>query len=259
MIPLAVLAPLIGSGLSFLSGLFGKNKANNTQNQGSTNNSTQNFTQTNTQNNEQIREIFENPMFAGAREMLLPMLFSEFQKANKPTFGPAQSTKFMSQLNDLTDAATNQLKQTVAGTGGLQSGRFAGGVQNIERAKLGEAVNFYGQLPFLENQTRNARTDSLMGLAMNWLGRAPTNEKVTGNTTSDSTGTQTGLNTGTQTGQSNASQGGGWGSALDSLLNFGGGVLGDVTSGRGGRWGINRPAKPSSTSVDWWDPLKGVQ
>ena len=240
--------------MSLLSGLFGKKKAGSEQTSTSTNTSNQNFNQTNTQNNEQLREIFENPMFAGAREMLLPMLFSEFQKANKPTYGPAQSAKFMSQLNDLTDAATNSLKQQVSSIGGSQSGRFAGGVGNIERAKIGEASNFFGQLPFMEEQARGAKMNNLMSLAMNWLGKAPTNEKVTSNTNATSTGTQSNVTTGAQTGTGNQSQGGGWSNALGGLLDFGGGILGDYVGGQGSRWGLpGRNPSPRNPGNGWFD------
>lgn len=217
---LKVAMPAIIGGLS---GLFG-NKGNkqNQQQQQSGNSSGSNEGLSNL-SSEQIREIFENPLFAKAREGLLGRFSNEFNRAERPVYGEAQQTKFMSKINDLGASGMDALKQQTAAAGGLQSGRYAGGVANIERAKLGEQVNFFSQLPFMEREQRDKRMDGLMSLAANWLGRAPQNERTTNNQTGYTANRSANIFEATGSGSSGTEGTGGWQSMLQGLFQ---GILG---------------------------------
>lgn len=217
---LKVAMPAIIGGLS---GLFG-NKGNkqNQQQQQSGNSSESNEGLSNL-SSQQIKEIFENPLFAKAREGLLARLSQEFNRAERPVYGEAQQAKFMSKINDLAASGIDALKQQTAAAGGLQSGRYAGGLANIERAKLGEQVNFFSQLPFMEREQRDKRMDGLMGLAANWLGRAPQNEVITGNQTGHTASRSANIFEGTGNSLSSTNGTGGWQSMLQGLFQ---GILG---------------------------------
>lgn len=229
---------LIGGGLSLAQGLLGGGG----QKQQSSTNQTQNIDRTSTTSQQQEqtgeRTFQENPMYDLARQMLMGQMGAEFGNARKPVYGQPQQVQFMQKLNELTDAAMGQLKQTMGASGSLASGRFAGGAEGIQRDALKERVNFFSQLPFMEKQYGDNRMNGLMGLAAQWLGRGPVNERTTGS--ASMTGTTNEKGTTTTTGNTTATTGGvgGWRGALSNLAGFGGSVLGDVIGGHGGRWGI---------------------
>lgn len=248
-------APLVGAGVSALGGLFGGNKQKQNQNQTQTSNSTFNQTQSQQGQSEQQRKFNENPMFMAGREQLMQVLANEFGRAQQPVYGAAQTTKFMSDLNDLTGAATSRLKTQLAGSGGLNNGRFAGGVADFERDRAGKAVDFLSQIPAMNEQARSDKTNNLMNLAAQWLGTGPVDESVTGSTnmTSTTNGTENRTTTGNmnQTGDNGQ---GGWRGALGGLAGFGGGLLGDVVAGNGSRWGIGSRPK-GNQGWNQYDPL----
>lgn len=241
-------APLVGAGISALGGLFGGSKPK--QEQTSTQNSTANFNQSQSQeaSSDQRRTFDENPLFGGGREAIMRMLMNEFGKAQQPVYGNAQVSKFMADLNELTSAATGKLKNTLAGSGGLNNGRFAGGVAGLEANRLKEMSNFISQLPMINEQQRQKSTNSLLGLGAQWLGLGPVNETITGSTKANSTttGTENRTSTGNSTSTGNDGRGG-WNGLLGGLADFGGGLLGDVIGGRGDRWGF----KPRGMTDDY--------
>lgn len=225
----SMIPTLVGAGLSAAQGAFGKK-----QKQESNSKTDKTFEQQQEQNSNQERTFDENPMLAAAREALVPLLSSEFNKAQKPVFGQAQQAGFMQSLNELAQTAMQRMTQGVAGSGGLRSGRFAGGTADIEKQRFGDASKFFANLPFQEEQTRSGRVNNLLGLATQWLGSGPINETISGNASSNSSGKESSTTTGSQTGSS----GGGVGGAMSNLIGFGGGVLGDYQSGQGGKWGF---------------------
>lgn len=224
---------LVGAGLSAAQGLFGSKQK---QNQTSTNTTDKNYEQSQEQSSNQRREYDENPLLAAARDALVPILSSEFNKAQKPIYGQSHQASFMNSLNEMAQAAMQRMTQGVAGSGGLRSGRFAGGTQDIERQRMGEASKFFANLPMLEEQARTGRVNNLLGLASNWLGTGPVNETVTGQAQSNAKGNEHSVSVGNR--QTTSSSGGGLAGMGQNLLGFGGGVLGDVMKGNGGQWGI---------------------
>jgi hypothetical protein len=238
---------LIGAGLSAVQGLLGGNKQK--QNQTSTNTTDKTFEQSQEQSSNQQRQFEENPLLTAAREALIPILGSEFNKAQKPVYGQAHQANFMNSLNELAQAAMQRMTQGVAGSGGMRSGRFAGGTQDIERQRMGDASKFFANLPMLEEQARSGKVNNLLGLASQWLGTGPVNETVTGQAQATSKGNEHSVSTGNQ--QTTGSTGGGASGALGNLIGFGGGVLGDFMSGQGSKWGFGGSNRPDNGGVKW--------
>lgn len=234
---------LVGAGLSAAQGMFGSKQK---QNQTSTSSTDKTYEQQQQQNSNQQRTFDENPLMAAAREALLPIIGSEFNKAQKPIYGQAQQASFMESLNELAQSAMQRMTQGVAGSGGLRSGRFAGGTADIEKQRFGDANKFFANLPFQEEQARSGRVNNLLGLATNWLGSGPINETITGNASSTASGKESSTTIGNQT--TTGGQGGGLSGMASNLIGFGGGVLGDTMSGNGAKWGFgtknNSPLTP---------------
>ncbi len=227
------LPTLLGAGLSAAQGAFGSKKKDT---QTSTNTTSRTAEQIAQQESEQQRTFNENPLFAQAREALIPLLGSEFNKAQKPIYGQDKQASFMEQLNELASAAMSRMTQGVAASGGLKSGRFAGGTADIEKARFGEASKFFQSLPAKEEEARSGRVNNLLGLATKWLGTGPIDETISGNASSNTKSNETSTSIGNQT---NTQQGGGGlGGAASNLLGFAGGVLGDTMSGQGSKWGF---------------------
>lgn len=244
---------LLGAGLSAAQGALGGNKNKQEQNTTSTSSTDKSFEQSQNQATNQQRTFDENPMLAAARDALLPILGSEFNKAQKPIYGQAQQAGFMQSLNELAQSAMQRMTQGVAASGGLHSGRFAGGTQDIERQRMGQASQFFANLPMQEEQARSNKIKDLLGLATNWLGRGPINENITGTAESNTKGTEKSTTVGNQQSTATSGQNGGWGGALGNAIGFGGGVLGDVISGQGSRWGIGNSRPPGANSGGWDD------
>ena len=157
----------------------------------------------------------------------------------------------MQSLNELAQSAMGRMTQGVAASGGLRSGRFAGGTSDIEKQRFGQASNFFAGLPAQEEQARSGRVNNLLNLATQWLGRGPINENITGNSNSTASGNEKSTTVGNQQSTTTGNQGGGWQGALGNTLGFGGGVLGDVIGGRGSQWGFDKA--PSGADSGSWD------
>jgi hypothetical protein len=115
----------------------------------------------------------------------------QFHRAGQPIYGEAQKASFLSNLNDLSAAAGENLKQNLASSGGLDSGRAATGFQNIEMGRSGQAGQFFGNLPFMEQEAQGKRFNDLFGLANNFLASGPRGQRTTGTTDFDQTGETT--------------------------------------------------------------------
>jgi hypothetical protein len=170
--PAAVAIPAIASVASSVIGAAASRKGS-----GASSTSGNNINQTQTP--------VEDPLWASFRNSLMPMMMQELNNAQQPVYGEAQKTGFMNELNDLAKASVSSLKNNLAATGSLRSGRAATGLASIEQDKLGKAAGFFSQLPFMEKEARFNRMGGLLGMATNWAGRAPVGMKTTG--TSDGT------------------------------------------------------------------------
>jgi hypothetical protein len=189
-------------------GALGKGKK-----QGSQTNEFQNTQETNTQqsqnssyNNQSNSTITpnEDPMFAAFRQMLLPVLADEYQKAQKPLYGDAEKAQFLGEQNALSEAGAKALDSRLARRGALRSGALDMGLGDLEAARQRSTTGFFSQLPFLNEQARSQRTNNLLGMATSFLGRAPVGQTTSGSQSgtaeSSAQGKSTQTGSGTSTG-----------------------------------------------------------
>lgn len=171
-----------------LASAFGKSGNQGSVQQNSR--STQDVNLTNTTSQTELPEI------AAFRNLLLPQFQQEFARAQRPVFGKEQQASFLDNLNTLTKSATDRLGASLAGRGASDSGAASAGFSDIERQRTGEAVNFFRDLPFQEEQARSARVAPLLNLGLSFAGRGPVNTTSTQtgqtSTTGESTGSQKG-------------------------------------------------------------------
>jgi hypothetical protein len=57
------------------------------------------------------------------------------------------------------------------------------GMTDIQMGKMGNAAQFFSQLPFQEEQARSQRVNTLLGMGTQWAGRAPISTVTTGSST----------------------------------------------------------------------------
>lgn len=187
------IAGILGSLLGALGG-SGK-QGNQTTDQSSTSASTTTSKQTGQSTG--YNQASENPLFAQFRSGLIPQFNQEMQRAQRPIYGDAQKAGFMNQLNDLTSGAMESMKGQLAGSGALSSGRFSTGMSDIMGSRLSQASQFYGQLPFQEEQARAGRVGNLLGAGMNWTGKAPISNAYGTTASQDTTSTTANAGAGT--------------------------------------------------------------
>jgi hypothetical protein len=214
--------PLLSGGIGALGGAIGGSGKQGSQNSNFNQNSTTNSSGTN--NVDQFNEAIEDPQFSQFRNSLLPMFQQEFKKSQRPVYGDAQKANFLTELNDLAGASMESLKATLGGNGVLNSGRFNQAATDIELGRAGKAADFFSQIPFLEEERRTQNASSLLGLGMNFAGRAPISQKTTGTNSFNQTGKTTGDGT-----QMTEQQGPGFWKGLASNL----GGLGGYAFGQG--------------------------
>jgi len=187
-------------------------------------------------------------------------LNAQLGRANQPIYGEAQKASFLSNLNDLSSAAGENLKQMLASSGSLDSGRAAQGFGDIERGRVGQAGQFFAGLPFMEQQAQSQRFNDLFGLANNFLATGPRGSRTTGGTTFNQTGEQTGEQTGTTTSSGTSSgqttqQGPSFGRNLaGNLGGFFGNVAGRMLGDMSFDGGSDAAFDPFGNRHNPWDP-----
>lgn len=197
-----------GAGLSALGGGGTKNT--------STNNSSTTYT--------------EDPAAKDFRSSLYGPYANLLNSAQKPMYGDAEAAGFTNKLNQNTNANFNTLASQIASrTGSVNSGAMFSGAQNILRDRAGAQTQYNMQVPLLNKQNQLTNTSNILGLGMNFAGRAPVN--------STTSGTSTGSNS------SNQGFGSNFANALGPMLGggasgtgaFGGlaGLLGKIFGGGG--------------------------
>lgn len=239
--PAAVAIPAIASlGGAAISALGGRGPQ---QSQQQSNNSVTNANQSSQSANQQTGSNNfwntstpnEPDYFSQFRQGLIPQFQNAVFNASKPVFGQGQMAQYLSNLNGEASGAGNRLKQMLAKTGGLNSGRYATGLSNIESGRLGAIGKFNQQLPFMEQQGKNERLNSLLGIGTNFAGRAPVGTSNAGDAFSQmfNSGSANQSGTSNTNGTGNASQSGQpFGSGLlqnlGGLLNYGGNGYGGL-------------------------------
>lgn len=189
------------------------------------------FEQESQQDQYGFEQAIEDSQMAEFRKSLAPLFQQELRRAQTPVYGEAQKASLLNSLNDLADASTSKLKNSLAASGALDSGAAASGEADILSGRNAQAAQFFSQLPFLEEQRRAGATAGLLGQATNWAGRAPTSVFRAGSAFGSGSGGQTATSTSTgkkvNTGQQ-TQQGPGFGSNLA-------GGLGGLATGLAGK------------------------
>lgn len=252
-IPLA-----IGIGGQAVSAL-GKSKAKNTQTQDQTREfneqQSQEFDQTqgSAQEFDNITEYSEDPFFSLFRKQMASGLKSQMAKANKPVYGDAQKAGFLNELNDLAEGSMSALRNNLAATGGLDSGRLRTGATDIETERLGKATDFFSSIPMLNQQAQASQMQGLLGLGTNFAGRAPINTRQSGSTSGFSTASGRSKGSASGTGRSSGTQtqqGPGFGSQIGMDL---GGIAGGLFNDYLNKGGASNLGKLGS----WFSGLLG--
>jgi hypothetical protein len=216
--------PGVGPLASAAIGAIGGGGKQGSQNYNGTQSSTQKIDQTNSI--DQFNEAVEDPQFAAMRQGLIPMFQQEMRKANQPIYGDAQKASYLNDLNDLGSGAMASIRNSLSGRGALDSGAMSEAMAGVGRQKFSQAADFFGKLPQMEEESRAQRMGGLLGMGMNWAGRAPISQRTTGTNTIKGTTESKGTNNGTQT-------------------QYGPGFLGSFAQGVGGMMGANA-ARPGS-------------
>lgn len=174
---------MIGGLLSSLMGQQG--------NQSTTSNSTTSGNQSTNQSGQQTTNPNEDPLFTQFRQTILPALAQQFQQAQQPVYGDAQVAKVAQTNNDAANAAQTSVSNNAARRGTLNSGATDAASTAIQQASTGKTADFMNSLPFLNQQAQWGKTQDLLGLATNFLGRSPLGQTSTSNNQGNSTFGQT--------------------------------------------------------------------
>jgi len=146
----------------------------------------------------------QDPMFTAFRESILPAISQQYAAAQQPLYGNAQIAQVANQGNQATQGAETALANNAARRGVLNSGATQAGNTALQQANTANVTGFESQIPFLNEQVQQQRTNSLLGLATSFLGQAPIGQATTFGQTGQQTGTQQQATTGqynqTQTG-----------------------------------------------------------
>ncbi len=154
-------------------------------------------------------------------------------QAQKPVIGQNQTTQFMEGLNGLANSSIGNLKQHLAKSGALDSGRFGSGASSIYQNMLGQGANFLGQIPQINQQARMQNMGQVLGMGINWAGKDPLGQLNVGSGNSNQN--MTGTNQSTTTGQQSTPGPGFWPSFSNSM----GGMLGAAGMGQGPLGGLS--------------------
>jgi hypothetical protein len=242
-IPLAV-----GLGSAALGAFGGKGKQASTEQTQSQNQSfNTNQEQAGLQNIDQLNQALEDPKFSMFRTNLLPLFSQEFKKSQQPIFGEAAKAKHISDLNDLAEASKQSLMATLGSGGVLGSGRYNQGMENIEMGRFSKIADLFSQLPMMEASRREQNAANLLSMGMNFAGRAPVSQRVSGTQQTEQKGTSQGTSSGMSQG-SGSQSGPGFLSGFANNLGGLGGYYFDKM------WGLPNTVDPKQSSViyDQW-------
>lgn len=187
-IPLAV--PLILSGISALSGLFGNRKKKQEQTSNTT--STQNTDRTTSTNN------LEMPEYTPGGRQLLDSLLAKFtNRTNESPEALADSlnTSSLQSINQGSDIKRKVLESILASRGLSGSAIGANQIKDLESSRVGEQVNTLGRTPQLIEQILKDR----LSTASNFLSSLPVGRRTTGESREIGTVTGNSNTTGTLT------------------------------------------------------------
>lgn len=199
---------LIGAGIGAAGGIM-SGLSTKKQTSTSTNTSINDNTNTTTPN--------EPTYMSNFRQGLIPGYNNLMAQAQKPVYGDAQRAQYLNNVNSLGNSATSSLANTLASHGGsLNSGAFGAGATNIAMNRLGAMSQYDTMAPAANQQAMMQNQANVLGLGMNFAGRAPVGQTTTSN------GTNVSTQQGTQT------QPGSWGQVMGNIGGMMGGMGGQM-------------------------------
>ncbi len=213
--PFPLALPLLGMGISAISGMFGRK---NTQQQTNTN--------TNTHNNVASSTPTLAPQYEGIQNAIMPMIMKRLSGSTGLPAGVAErGIADIGRTHDL----VKQRSDNNLTSRGLGTSPVAAHVDAIgERARAGDIADFHAKTPMMEREFQN--DDLAQAMTLMNFGKG---------TTSTSAGAGTGTGGGTGTGTS----GGGIGGAMGDV----GSMLGFLI-GQGAFGGGAKPRLPGSVT-----------
>lgn len=187
--------------MNLLQGLFGSG------NNESFNKTLQDLTQmsgSTSQAGSSTTNAIENPIFSAFRESILPAISKQYEDSQKDVYGDAQVAKVANDANAAGQAAQTAVANNAARRGALNSGATDAANTAIQQGVTGKVIDFENQLPFLNQQAKMQNTNNLLGLATNFLGRAPlgSTTATSGTTDMSQTSQQNQTQSGSQSGRS---------------------------------------------------------
>lgn len=145
----------------------------------------------------------EDPLFSMFRQSILPAIAKQYQDAQQPVYGDAQTADVINKANNNYAGASQSIANNAARRGTLNSGSTDAANTALDQSRAAGITQFTNQIPFLNQQAQFGKTQDLLGLATNFLGRSPLGQTTTssGSGTSQSQGssTQQGSQTNTST------------------------------------------------------------
>lgn len=126
--------------------------------------------------------------FSGFRQSLIQPYQNLLTTAQRPVYGQPEQAGFLNSLNANTAANMNQVTSNFAGRGGsLNSGAYYGGLQNLMNQRGMAQANYATQTPLLNKQAMMNNTSNVLGMGLNWAGKAPTGSTTNFNGTVNNT------------------------------------------------------------------------
>jgi hypothetical protein len=142
----------------------------------------------------------ENPIFSSFRQSLLPAISAQYAAAQQPVYGNAQIAQVANQGNQATQAAQQANKAAAARSGTLNAGNTQANNASLQQGNVANTTNFENQIPMLNQQAKFNNTQSLLGMATNFLGQSPIGQTTTSANQGSNSSVQTGTNTGSSQG-----------------------------------------------------------
>lgn len=126
---------------------------------------------------------------------LMPQIQSAISQAQTPVYGDAQKASYLGGLDQLANSSIESLKQNLARSGALSSGRMSQGATDIMQGRNASAANFFSQIPMLNRQATMQALPGLFGAANQLTANAPRTSSFNDISKSMTQGTSQGTST----------------------------------------------------------------
>lgn len=122
----------------------------------------------------------EPEYFSNFRKSLIGPYGSMLSKAGQPMYGAAEQAGFTNALNKASMGAERNLASRLAGrTGSVNSGSYGAGLNDIFMNRIGKQAEYATQIPMLNREAYFKNMGGVLGMGMNWAGRAPVDQNRT--------------------------------------------------------------------------------